>query len=429
MPLKLKLDKLYGKSLLLAHSGGLDSCVLAHILHSKKISFSVAHCNFQLRGIESDQDLLFVEKWCKEQNITFFQKKFDIYLYKSANKKSIQEAARELRYNWFNLLMNDNGFELLLTAHHLNDQLETFLINITRGTGIRGLLGIPEREKIVRPMRKVSKKEILAYAKINKIKWREDSSNSSQDYMRNKIRHKVALPLENHKPESLKNFKNTLKHLSQAEQFISHQLDELKNELFIKKGNEIHIEIQALKKLKPLKFCLHNFFSPLGFDAKEVEKLIGSISGKFLISKSHRLIRDRNHFILSNFRKKQKIKTIINLEDNNLKLPIPIEWKIITSKNKISWTKKEACLDKDKLKKPLCLRKYMKGDYFCPSGMKGKKLLSKFFRDEKYSILEKEEQWLLCSQDKIVWIIGKRCDRRFIAGPKTKNILLISLVK
>ena len=423
--INLNLKKLTNKIILLAHSGGVDSCVLGDILIRSKIKFSVAHCNFQLRGEESDNDLLFVKKWCKKNRVKFYFKIFNLIDYKLKNKKGIQESARDLRYKWFNHLTTNKGVDYLVTAHHLNDQFETFLINASRASGIFGLVGIPESNKLLRPLLNVTKMQILDYAKKNNLEWREDSSNTSEDYFRNIIRHQVVKPFENYKPKTLKNFKKTLVHLKDAQEFISHQFDKLKKELFIEKNKHTYIEIESLKKIKPLSFSLHHFFSPKGFNSKEVEKLVFSSPGKLILSKKYRLIRDRKYLILSPLLKKEINEILIDLDKKNLKLPIPIKWEYISNLEKKAHKNNEVFLDRETLKSPISLRKYKNGDYFYPSGMKGKKLLSKFFKDEKYSLLDKEEQWLLCSNGEIVWIIGKRCDNRFLARPNTKNKLLM----
>ncbi len=421
----LNLNHLKNKSVLLAHSSGVDSCVLAHIFLNKKINFSVAHCNFQLRGEESYNDLLFVKDWCKKNKIPFFYKTFDTKKFREYKKIGIQEAARDLRYQWFASLMDKYNFQVLTTAHHLNDQFETFMINITRGSGIQGLLGIPSNKKCIRPLNDVLKKDILKFAKENKIQWREDSSNYTHDYLRNKIRHQLISPIEEIKPKALENFKNTLGNLRDAKDFIEYSLNELKKKLFIEKDDVIKIPLDKLNEIEPLNFCLHHLFSPFGFVSKEVKKLLKSNSGKKLLNDHFRLIRDRNYLLLSPLTSKINDEILIDLEKNIPKLPIPINFEVNVKSIKDKWDINEAFLDKDRLKKPMCIRKYKKGDYFCPTGMRGKKLLSKFFKDEKYSLLDKEQQWLLCSNGDIVWIIGRRCDRRFVANSQTKNKILI----
>lgn len=425
--INLNLNNFKGKSLLLAHSGGVDSSVLAHIFLKKQINFSVAHCNFKLRSDESDGDLEFVKDWCNNNNIKFFSKVFDVKEYNIVNKKSIQESARDLRYNWFNDLIKEFNFDILVTAHHLNDQLETFLINCIRGTGILGLLGIPQTEKIARPLLEISKKEILIYAKKNKIRWREDNSNSKNEYLRNRIRNQVISPLEQIKPNTIENFQTTLFNLSNTEEFLNIQFNRIKEQIFKYDAKTIHINIELLKKQKPLNFCLFHLFSPFGFDDKEVEKLMYSNSGKVITSSSHRLIRNRDEFLLTPLTNKKKYSITIDINKNNHQLPFDLQMKTKNFKSKDNWMSNEAFLDKDLLKNPLHIRKYKKGDYFYPQGMMGKKLLSKFFKDEKYSLLEKEQQWLLCSEEEIVWVVGRRCDRRFTANSNTKNKILMRL--
>ncbi len=423
----LKLDELKDKQLLLAHSGGLDSSVLAFILLREKIRFSVAHCNFQLRGKDSNEDLNFVKKWCDHNKIPFYAKVFETKVYKKQHKLSTQEAARELRYEWFYSLLKQHKMDGIVTGHHLNDQLETFLINATRGTGILGLLGISNKDKLYRPMRMLSRKQILAIAQKNKIQWREDASNAAAEYLRNQMRHKVITPLENLKPNALSNFKTTLEHLSEAAAFLQENLNLLKSNVFEEQQDRILIDITSLKNQKYLNFCLHNWFVPYGFHAKEILKFLESSSGKVIESVSHRLIHDRTKLILTRLETKNTEELWIDLESRKVKLPLPISWEVNPKKIKSQWNPNEAFLDKELLKNPLQLRKYEKGDYFYPTGMKGKKLLSKFFKDEKYSLVEKEQQWLLCSGKSIVWVLGKRCDRRFTVGVQTKDKLLIRL--
>ena len=427
---KLNIDhnRLSGKRLLLAHSGGLDSSVLAHLLLKAGLSFSVAHCNFQLRASESEADMKFVEAWCREHSTPFFCVKFAAEIHKEFYKKSIQLSARDLRYDWFYSLMEVYEFDFLLTAHHLNDQLETFLINTTRGTGISGLLGIREKETLLRPLRTIPKKELILYAEAEKISWREDHSNTSNAYLRNAIRHQVIPAIEEEVPNALQNFQTTLDHLDLANNFIRESLETQKNKLFKHIGKSINIDIKELEKLPSLSFCLHHWFAPFGFDTKEVVKLMESESGKVIYSSSHRLIRDRSSITLSLHHSNENNQFLFDPLKKNQDLPFQLSSESIEIKEKETWGSHQAALDKRMLKKPLSLRKSIKGDYFYPTGMKGKKLLSKFFKDEKYSLLEKEQQWLLCSENKIVWVIGKRCDRRFIATKNTKKALLITVV-
>lgn len=419
------LSELKSEKILLAHSGGIDSSVLAQLLWANKITFSVAHCNFQLRGSESEADQAWVEDWCKIHQVPFFCKRLDLKALKKENKQGTQEAARKARYDWFEELRILHHFDVLLTAHHLNDQFETFLMYATRGTGLRGLLGIQQRDWIQRPLQFIEKKEIKAYAEIHNIKWREDTSNTTTDYLRNEFRHLLIAPWLQKHPETLTQFKTTLKHLRETNAFINIHLNRLKKELFQEVSEGVEISITAYRALPELSFCTHYWFSPLGFEAKEVLKLIDASKGKQIISESHRLIRERDKLILIALKQSHSAPCFFDLETNISDLPFPLKWNKITLPVLQQWREDQAALDFTKLKMPLCLRKYQKGDYFYPSGMKGKKLLSKYFKDEHYTVLEKEAQWLLCSHDQIVWVVGKRCDARFAANEKTKEILLI----
>lgn len=426
--ININLAKLVGRRILLAHSGGLDSSVLADLLIKAKVRFSIAHCNFQLRGKESDSDAGLVKAWCNSNLIPFFSIDFTTIEYKKYHKKSTQVAARDLRYFWFDEITECHGFDFVLTAHHLNDQLETFLINTTRGTGFSGLLGIQEKKNLLRPLRSISKKELIQYAIEQHIIWHEDSSNASDDYLRNAFRHHVIPIMEEVSPNALQNFQSTLDHLTMTNDFIQTSLESLKQKLFITEEEYLKIEVKGLLEIPSLLFCIHHWFYPFGFDSRQVVKLLNSESGKILYSKTHRLIRDRSYLILiekSLIEEKQ-----FSFDPNNLDLNLPINLKCefrVYSNSQI-WHSHQAALDKKLVKKPLFLRKYKKGDYFYPIGMKGKKLLSKFFKDEKYSLVEKEKQWLLCSDDQIIWVIGRRCDRRYVANNNTETTLLISVI-
>jgi tRNA(Ile)-lysidine synthase len=421
------LSSLAHQKVLLAHSGGVDSCVLAQLLLNEKISFVVAHCNYQLRAEASDADEKFVIDWCKANQISFFTKRFDTELYKKRHKQSTQLAARNLRYYWFDELKQDHGFTILLTAHHLNDQFETFLMRTTRGTGINGLLGIQDTDWIQRPLKEIPKSELLAYANRNQIEWREDQSNQSDDYLRNEFRHHLVEPWLKAHPDALKNFKTTLNHLTEADLFIQTQLKSLKKQWFQDTSSGTEIAVAALNQLPQKAFCIHHWFSDKGFSAKEVIKLMQTQKGKVLTSSSHRLIREHKTLVLCPLKKSKKTYFPINLNGVGEELPISLQWEELSSSAKIIWKAHQAALDKKKLKFPLFLRKYEKGDYFYPTGMKGKKLLSKFFKDEKYTTLEKESQWLLCCGDAVVWVIGKRCDQRFVSDEKSEEILLMQL--
>ena len=424
-PIRKTLMGLAQEKLLLAHSGGIDSSVLAHLLLTEKIPFSVAHCNFQLREKESDEDAFFVKNWCEVNQIRHHAKRFDTLQYKIEHKLGTQEAARTLRYQWFESLREIHDYTAVLTAHHLNDQLESFLMYSTRGTGLNGLLGIPESDWVRRPLLSVTKEEIRAYAKDHQILWREDSSNDTEDYLRNQFRHSVVASIVSIQPKALLNFKTTLNHLTAANDFIQAQLRELKSKIFFKNSDSTTILLSTLDALHQKEFCIHHWFSPLGFASSEVLKLLQAPKGKALYSATHRLMRERDSFVLSLVAEDEISEFHFEIETPKTQLPISLKWEVQVNEGKIYKNTFFVALDKKKLKKTLLLRKYQKGDYFYPTGMQGKKLLSKFFKDEKYSTLQKEAQWILCSGDQIVWVVGKRCDNRFAANETTEEILLM----
>jgi tRNA(Ile)-lysidine synthetase, N-terminal domain len=422
-----KFPFLKGKKLLLACSGGLDSVVLTHLCKEIGLDFTLAHCNFQLRGVESDGDESFVRNLANALDLKVLVKKFDTLDYAQIHRGSVQMAARELRYEWFNELL-DNDFDYLLTAHHLDDNLETFLINLSRGTGLEGLLGIPEQnDKIIRPLLIFTREEIAAYAEEEHIQWREDSSNSETKYLRNKIRHDIVPKLKELHPTFVQNFVQTQDHLQQSSALVHNHLQEIKRRLFQLEGESIKIEISHLQRLEPLEAYLYGLFHEFGFsDWEAIHALLKAMSGKEVFSKTHRLLKDRDQLILSEL--KTRVNAHFPVFDKDTMLEQPIK---LTMENVDAVTKpltNAIFLDKEKLNFPMVLRNWEKGDYFYPFGMKGKKKLSKFFKDERIDVVSKENQWLLCSDDKIVWVVGKRADERFRVDDATRQIVKITWI-
>lgn len=415
------------RKLLIACSGGLDSVVLAHLCQSSNFNFGLAHCNYNLRGNESNGDQLFVETLATKMKRQVFVSSFNMDEHKKNKNSSIQSIARELRYKWFDSTANENGYDYILTAHHADDSLETFLINLSRGTGIKGLTGIPERNNtIIRPLLPFSRKEIVAFANTHNIKWREDSSNEETKYLRNKIRHEIIPNLKELQPNFLENFKLTQHHLSATSSLLHAYGNELRENLFNEKDGVISISVEQLKKRKPLKEHLHLILEPYGFTQwTDIVKLLDGTSGKLIYSKTHQLLKDREFLLLS--------VSMENLEKNyaifegSSTLDFPIKIKIAKADNFSSSSKNILFVDSEKLKYPLMLRKWNNGDYFYPLGMKGKKKLAKFFKDEKIDVLSKNNIWLLCSDNKIVWVMGKRADERFKVTEDTKEITKFEL--
>ena len=284
----------------LAISGGVDSMVLANLFLINNLNFSIAHCNFQLRGKESDDDELFINKWCSEKDIKLYNKKFSTEDYCKNNKLTIQMGARELRYEWFRELIDKEKHDFIVTAHHIDDQLETFIINSIRGTGIDGLVGIPDKiNKIVRPLLMISKDQIIEYSKVNKINYREDSSNDKEDYLRNKIRHSVIPYLKSDDDNVLLKFKTTIENLNSTKIFVQKVISKVRDKVFIYEGENIITDIGLLKDLDPIEFYIHELYKDFEFNHKEVMKLFDSDSGKYISSSNYNMTKQKNNLIIS----------------------------------------------------------------------------------------------------------------------------------
>lgn len=419
--------QLKDKKLLLAVSGGIDSMVLLDLFYKLRFDICVVHCNFQLRGKESDADEMLVRETCQDSYIPYFIESFDTLEFAKENKLSIQLAARKLRYDWFQEIIS-LGFDYVLTAHHLDDNVETFLINFTRGTGLEGLTGIPAQNgNIIRPLLPFSREEIENYALENKIQWREDSSNASDKYFRNKLRHNIVPTLKELNTGFLDSFQNTLHHLHQAESLVNDASKLVYEKVVEVKENQLEIHLKSLLEFQNYKAYLYQWLKEYGFSAwNDIYDLVEAQSGKQVFSESHVLLKDREKLILSERKEINKSEVFI-IESIESKVNIPLKLRFCKAVNIFETHSNCIFVDENKLKFPLTIRKWQEGDYFYPSGMNGKKKLSKYFKDEKYSLLDKENQWLLCSEDQIVWVIGKRADNRFTSKETTQNNIKIVL--
>lgn len=416
------------KKLLLAISGGIDSMVLLHLFRQLNYDFAVAHCNFQLRNEESDADETFVISECQQFQIPFYLKKFDTKSYSELHKFSIQLTARKLRYDWFYELLEKEKYDYILTAHHLDDCVETFFINISRGTGLEGLTGIPaQNDKIIRPLLPFSRAEIEKFANENKILWREDSSNLSDKYLRNKIRHHIVPLFKEMNPSFLHSFQNTLKNLQQAETLVNDASNLMYEKVVVENQNTIEINIPKLLESSNYKAYLYQWFNGFGFSAwNDIYSLVYAQAGKQVFSETHILLKDRDKLLLSkrNFVTDFEIYQVESIE-SKVNFPLNLTFCKV---DYISETNPNCIfVDEEKIIFPLTIRKWQNGDYFYPEGMNGKKKLSKYYKDEKYSIFDKENQWLLCSENQIIWIIGKRADNRFITQKTTQKSIKIEL--
>lgn len=438
--IEVQFPQIENKTIGVAISGGVDSVVLAYLLHKCGIKICLLHCNFKLRGAESDADELFVKQFAHKLQIPFYAVAFQTNAYAAQHKLSIQIAARKLRYSWFQEMAIAHQLNFIATAHHANDNLETFLINLLRGTGIDGLTGIPKQnENVIRPLLSFSKNEILAYAEENNLNWREDASNQQTKYVRNKLRHQVVPVLKEIQPAVLQNLESTLTHLQQTNNFLKEVIQQKRARFFIedKTTNGYKINIEKLKEEKHIEVLIFEFFKPYGFTAfYDIQNLLTAQTGKKVVSPTHILLKDRDHLLLYAKTAAETDKEIVINEENKiiaienfcLNLTITDKFEVESDKNK-SKNSFTLLLDFNKITFPLIVRKIKNGDYFYPAGMQGKKKLSKYFKDEKMSLPQKENTWLLCSKTEIIWVIGKRADRRFMASPETENILKITYEK
>ena len=418
------------KKIILATSGGIDSMVLVDLFRKNKLIFAVAHCNFNLRGNESDEDQKFVEQYCLKNNIPFFTTRFNTQKFAEDYKLSIQVAARKLRYDYFYELIEKHNFDFVATAHHLDDTIETFIINLSRGTGINGLTGIPlQNDKIIRPLLNFSRKEIEDYAHKNKIEWREDSSNKSDYYLRNKIRHHLTPILTELNPSFQNSFQQTIQNLKQIQSLADDASKIVYKKVVEDEADFKKINIKELKLLPNYPAYLYQWLQPLGFKAwDDIYNLVHAETGKQIFSENYQLLKNRDFLIIAPL-KNDKQETFI-IERNTAEVNFHIKLLFCKITTPFFCTNKTIFVSDEKLSYPLKLRKWKQGDVFYPLGMDGKsKKVSKFFKDEKLSRIEKENTWLLCTNnDEIIWIIGKRADERFKTDHKTKNILQIDLV-
>jgi tRNA(Ile)-lysidine synthase len=420
---------LEAKKLFLAVSGGLDSMVLLHLFQQLPFEIAVLHCNFQLRGLESFGDQNFMVEYTNTNNIQLFYTQFDTTAFAKDYKLSTQVAARELRYSWFYEQLEIQNFDYILTAHHADDNLETFLINLTRGTGLDGLTGIPaQNDKIIRPLLPFTRQEIEVYAKEINLQWREDSSNASDKYLRNKIRHTLIPVLKELNGNFISSFQKTQNYLQEAQTLVEDASIMVYQQVVRQKESEIHFDLKKLMQLPNYKSYLYQWLHEFGFTAwDDIYDLVERQSGKQVFSAGFRLLKDRDFLILSPLHlEKELVEFLINEDQQKINIPLNLSFCKVADISIDSNT--TIFVDADKLQFPLVLRHWNEGDLFQPFGMGGQsKKVSKLFKDEKLSLIEKENVWLLCSNNQMVWVIGMRQDERFRIENTTKNILKIQL--
>jgi len=437
----IEKEKLLHKNdkILLAVSGGADSVVMTHLFSLSDFNFDIAHCNFKLRNKDSEKDEQFVKELAKKYKVKCFVKICNAYEYSIENNISIEMSARELRYKWFKQLSENHAYTKIATAHHLNDSVETILLNLARKTGIRGVLGIPVvNNNIIRPLLFASKEIILKYCKDNSLEFRIDKTNYENDFQRNKIRNLIIPEFEKINTAFSQNIIDSSKNISQYYELFKYQMKIFEENCVFYDDYGYEIDVLKLKKFKPVRLFLYEFLSPFGFNSSHIDNILQlglNSSGKIIESEEYKLVLNRKKLYLNKKSLIHNESFQISFEKNkrifreNKFDELQIETEIIDSENfSINKSRSIANLDFDKLKFPLTIRKWKNGDFFYPLGMKGKKKISDFFTDKKFSSKEKNETWILEFQGNIIWIINHRIDERFKVTKKTKKIFEIRVL-
>lgn len=418
------------KPVVVGISGGADSVALLHILVSLGYKCIAAHCNFNLRGDESSRDEQFTTDFTQRLQVPLCKISFETNKYAQENRLSVEMAARELRYRWFEELLNTYDADAVAVAHHRDDSVETLLINLTRGSGLTGLTGIkPKNGNVVRPLLCVSREDIYAYIEKNGLEYVTDSSNSSDIYTRNFIRLKVIPLLEEINPSVKASLARTANHLYDASLIYNHSIEEARRVII----QNNRLSISALLSFPAPATILYEMLKPYGFSRTVCESIFTVLdkdSGKIFYSSTHRLLKDRSDLLIDVLSGEESKAYLINLEDDNVDLPVELKPEIVVIKEdyQIEKDRKFAYFDFDKLSFPLVLRHWQEGDWFVPFGMKGKKKVSDYFSDKKFSLFDKEKTWLLCSGQDVIWIVGERTDNRYRIEKTTKRVLKLKFI-
>jgi tRNA(Ile)-lysidine synthase len=425
-----------GAKLIVGVSGGADSVALLHLLHHAGYQCIVAHCNFHLRGKDSDNDELFVKTLASQWHLPYFSIGFDTNAVAKSKGISMEMAARELRYDWFASLMTEQNAAAIAVAHHLDDSIETFFINLSRGTGLRGLVGIqPQQGNIIRPFLSVTRAEIDNYLSIKSLKHRIDNSNFDQLIIRNRIRHSLVPVFESFNPAFRQIMEENFTRLGELNSVANSLIDTFRKRAVTAHNGYLSIAIDQLKEQQPnLHFYLFELLSPYRFNDATVNNILASLdgeSGRQYFSATHRVIKDRNHLLVSPLMPVDEAAYSVPVGASSIEIPIKLTLSYSLQANGFTIEKQPevACVDLEKLTFPLEIRHPKEGDFFYPFGNRGKKKLSDFFINQKWNLLEKENCWVLTSDKQIVWIIGHRIDDRFKVEPNTKNILKITFFR
>ena len=423
----------HGNKVLATVSGGIDSMVMLHLLHDAGVELVVAHCNFGLRGDESDGDEDFVKNESAKLGIECVTTHFETSVYAAQNGISIQMAARELRYRWFHELSVQKGMDTIAIAHNCDDRIETLLINLARGTGIHGLSGIkPQNGKIIRPLLFASRKDIETHAKAYGIGFREDSSNATDKYARNYIRHHVLPGLEQFFPGIRQTIDRSMEHFSAVGSFYDETIEYYKNQVVTIRGDLVYVDLQGLMQSPSPPTLLYEILKPYGFSGSVAAEILEEhkhSSGRQFFSNAFRVICDRQSLVIQMMENELQNEYLI--DEHTVHLDTPIQLTIDKFDKPLKFipdtSPDVACLDGGKLKFPIVLRKWKHGDKFRPLGMRNMKKLSDFFIDAKLSLIDKERCWVMVSGGQIVWVVGQRIDDRFKITSDTTKIVSVAI--
>lgn len=432
------IPTLPGSRTLLAVSGGIDSMVMAELFFRTKLPFAIAHCNFGLRGLESDADEQFVREWALKRGVEVFAKNLPAKAKAHGAGISIQMAARELRYQWFEDLRGCQSFDFIATAHHINDSIETVVLNLTRGTGIAGLTGISISQKaIIRPLLFASKEQILDFAQAEQLSWREDSSNPSDHYRRNLIRHHVTPVLRKINPSLEATFSQSFERLRSANALLTAHLNSWQAQVLRHEPNRTYIDIEAICKAEEPVYQLHYILDAYSYSYAQTKQIVAALdseSGKIFYSLSHQLVKDRRELIISQRDATPLLEPVL-IEENTITVLLPgsdqLSIKVLPSTeiNTLERNPSVAYFDKNMISYPLTIRPWQQGDWFYPFGMKGKKKkVSDLLIDHKIPLSEKSSQLVLVDQEsRILWVLGIRSDERFRIKKNSESILCIKI--
>ena len=422
------------KRLLVAVSGGPDSVVLLDALHREGFFVVIAHCNFHLRGDASNEDAEFVKSLAAKYQVPYCLIDFDTEKVAEERKISIEMAARDLRYEWFEQMATEHNCDLIAVAHNADDTVETFFLNLTRGSGLQGLSGMAQlRGKIVRPLLKVSRKQIMEYIAEYNLQYRIDATNLETIYTRNKIRHNLIPQFEEINPSFLNTMANNMRFIASAQSIVETYAAEAYKKVVKIENERIIFDLKALKQCQGIDTLLFIWLTPHGFSSDVIMQLYYSLfdnlSGKQFFSPTHRIVLERESIELELIQSKDAIHCVfIEQEETSLDSPVHLEIKEVDIADfELIKSANVACFDADKLQYPLILRRWQQGDWFIPFGMKGRKKLSDFFVDKKFSTIEKEQLWLLTSGDDIVWVVGHRVDARYAVTDKTQRVKIFTV--